>query len=66
MGSSKYVGKIPEWKMKIEEVISAGNPILVDDVEERIVNWLLARSELTQDGKLVHRKKGVTIIQERQ
>jgi hypothetical protein len=66
MGSSKYVGKIPEWKMKIEEDISAGNPILVDDVEERIVNWLLARSELTQDGKLVHRKKGVTIIQERQ
>jgi hypothetical protein len=26
MGSSGYVAKIPEWKMKIEEVVSAGNP----------------------------------------
>jgi hypothetical protein len=29
------------------------------------VNWLLARSELTQDGKLVHKKKGVTAVQEK-
>jgi hypothetical protein len=29
------------------------------------VNWLLARSELTQDGKLVHKKKGVTTVQEK-
>jgi hypothetical protein len=37
MGSSEYVGKIPEWKKKIEEVVSAGNPNLVDDIEERTV-----------------------------
>jgi hypothetical protein len=53
MGSSGYVGKIPEWKKKIEEAVSADNPNLVDDIEERTVNWLLAQSELTHDGKLV-------------
>jgi hypothetical protein len=29
------------------------------------VNWLLARSELTQDDKLVHKKKGVAAVQEK-
>jgi hypothetical protein len=29
------------------------------------VNWLLARSELTQDGKLVPKKKGVAAVQEK-
>jgi hypothetical protein len=53
MGSKRYVAKIPEWKKKIE------------DIEERTVNWLLTRSELTQDGKLVHKKKGVTAVQEK-
>jgi hypothetical protein len=38
MGSSEYVGKIPEWKKKIEEVVSVGNPNLVDDIEERTVD----------------------------
>jgi hypothetical protein len=65
MGSSGYVGKIPEWKKKIEEAVNAGNPNPVDDIEERTVNWLLARSELTQDGKLVHKKKGVAAVQEK-
>jgi hypothetical protein len=63
MGSSRYVGKIPEWKQKIEEVVSAGNPNPIEDVDERAVNWLLARLELTQDGKLVHKKKGVATVQ---
>jgi hypothetical protein len=65
MGSKGYVAKIPEWKKKIEEVVSAGNPNLVEDIEERIVNWLLAQLELTQDGKLVHKKKGVAAVQEK-
>jgi hypothetical protein len=65
MGSSRYVGKIPEWKQKIEEVVSAGNPNPVEDIDERVMNWLLARSELTQDGKLVHKKKGVAAVQEK-
>jgi hypothetical protein len=38
MGSSGYVAKIPEWKKKIEEVVSAGNPHLVEDIEDRTVN----------------------------
>jgi hypothetical protein len=29
------------------------------------MNWLLARSKLTQDGKLVHKKKGDTAVQEK-
>jgi hypothetical protein len=64
MGSKGYVAKIPKWKKKIEEAVSAGNPNLVEDIEERTVNWLLARSELTQDDKLIHKKKWVTTVQE--
>jgi hypothetical protein len=65
MGSSRYVSKISEWKKKIEEAVSAGNPNSVDDIEKRIMNWLLAWSELTQDDKLVHKKKGVATVQEK-
>jgi hypothetical protein len=65
MGSSGYVGKIPEWKKKIEEAVRASNPNPVDDIEERTINSLLARSELTQDGKLVHKKKRVPAVQEK-
>jgi hypothetical protein len=65
MGSSGYVTKIPEWKKKIEEAINAGNPNPVEDIEDRIMNWLLARSELTHDSKLVHKKKGVVAVQEK-
>jgi hypothetical protein len=65
MGSRGYVGKIPESKNKIEEVVSAINPNSVDDIEERTVNLVLAQSELTQDGKLVHKKKGVASVQEK-
>jgi hypothetical protein len=38
MGSNGYVNKIPKWKKKIEEAVSAGNPNPVDDIEERIMN----------------------------
>jgi hypothetical protein len=38
MGSKGYIAKIPEWKKKIEEVVSAGNPNSVEDIEERTVN----------------------------
>jgi hypothetical protein len=64
MGSKGYVAKIPEWKKNIKAV-SVGNPNPVEDIEERTVNWLLARSELTQDDKLVHKKKGVATVQEK-
>jgi hypothetical protein len=62
MGSSGYVAKIPEWKKKIEESINAGNPNSVEDIKDRTMNWLLTQSELTQDGKLVHKKKGVATV----
>jgi hypothetical protein len=65
MGSKGYVAKISEWKKKIEEAVSAGNPNPVEDIEERTVSWFLARSELTQDDKLVHKKKGVAAVQEK-
>jgi hypothetical protein len=42
-----------------------GNPNLVEDIEYRIVNWLLAQLELTGDGKLVHKKKGIATVQEK-
>jgi hypothetical protein len=48
-------------KEKIEAV-SADNPNPVDDIKERTMNWLLAQSELTQDDKLVHKKKEVAIV----
>jgi hypothetical protein len=65
MRSSRYVVKIPEWKKKIEEAVSAGNPNPVDDIEDRTVNWLLARSELTQDVKHAHKKKVIVAVQEK-
>jgi hypothetical protein len=37
MGSKGYVAKIPEWKKKIEEVVNAGNPNPIEDIEERTV-----------------------------
>jgi hypothetical protein len=51
--------------MKEEKTISAGNPNLFEDIEDKTMNWLLTRSELTQDGKLVHKKKGVVVVQEK-
>jgi hypothetical protein len=65
MGSKGYVAKIPEWKKKIEEAVSAGSPNPVEDIGERIVNWLLSRSELTQDSKLVCKKKRAAAIQKK-
>jgi hypothetical protein len=59
MGSKGYVAKIPEWKKKIKEAISVGNPNPVENLEERTVNWLLAW--LTQDSKLVY-KKGIAVV----
>jgi hypothetical protein len=49
MGSKGYVAKILEWKKKIEEDVSVGDPNPVEDIEGRTVNWLHARSEVTQE-----------------
>jgi hypothetical protein len=57
MGSKGYVAKILKWKKKIEEAVSAGNPNPVEDIEERTVNWLLSRSEMTRTANLSTRRK---------
>jgi hypothetical protein len=57
LGSSGYVGKVGEWKKKLEETITAGKPNPLDDVEERTQHWILAWSNLTVDGTLVYKKK---------
>jgi hypothetical protein len=66
MGSKGYVAKIPEWKKKIEEAVSTGNPNLVKDIEEKIVNWLLARLELTKTANLSTRRKELPQFKKRQ
>jgi hypothetical protein len=64
MGSSGYVGKVGEWKKKLEETITAGKPNLLEGVEERTQHWILARSNLTEDGTLVY-KKEVSEVQQK-
>jgi hypothetical protein len=63
--SSRYVGKVREWKKKIEETVSAGEPNLVEGIEERTQHWLLAQSNLTEDGTLVYKKKEVDVVQQK-
>jgi hypothetical protein len=66
MGSKGYVAKIPKWKKKIEEAVSTGNPNPVEDIEERTVNWLLARLELTKTTNLSTRRKELPQFKKRQ
>jgi hypothetical protein len=43
LGSSGYVGKVGEWKKKLEETVSASKPNPLERVEERTQHWLLAQ-----------------------
>jgi formylglycine-generating enzyme required for sulfatase activity len=65
LGSSGYVGKVGEWKKKLEETISANKPNLLEGIEERTQQWLLAQSNLTEDSTLVYKKKEVVTVQEK-
>jgi hypothetical protein len=65
LGSSGYVSKVGEWKNKLEETVSADKPNPLEGIEERTQHWLLARSNLTEDGTLVYKKKEVVAIQEK-
>jgi hypothetical protein len=47
-----------------EENVSADKPNLLEGVEERNTHWLLARSNLTEDGTLVYKKKEVVAVQQ--
>jgi hypothetical protein len=62
LGSSRYVGKVEEWKKKLEEIVSAGKPNPLEGVEERTQHSLLARSNLTEDSTLVYKKKEVVVV----
>jgi CRISPR/Cas system-associated endonuclease Cas1 len=35
LGSSGYVGKVAEWKKKLEVIVSAGKPNPLEGIEER-------------------------------
>jgi hypothetical protein len=65
LGSSRYVGKIREWKKKLDETVTADKPNLLEGIEERTHHWILARSNLTKDGTLVYKKKEVTEVQQK-
>jgi hypothetical protein len=62
LGSSGYVGKIGEWKKKLEKTVSADKPNPLEGIGERTQHWLLARSNLTEDGTLVYKKKEVVTV----
>jgi hypothetical protein len=40
-----------------EETVSADKPNPLEGIEERTQHWLLSRSNLTEDGTLVYKKK---------
>ncbi len=65
MGSSGYVGKVGEWKKKLEQNVIAGKPNPLDVVEERTQHWILTRSNLTKDNTLVYKKKEVVVVQQK-
>jgi formylglycine-generating enzyme required for sulfatase activity len=65
LGSSGYVGKVEEWKKKLEETVTTGKPNPLEGIEERTLHWILARSNLTEDGTLVYKKKEVTEVQQK-
>jgi hypothetical protein len=63
--SSGYVGKVGEWKKKLEETVSAGKPNPLEGIEERTHHWLLAWLNMTEDGTLVYKKKEVAAVQQK-
>jgi formylglycine-generating enzyme required for sulfatase activity len=42
LGSSGYVGKVEEWKKKLEETVTTGKPNPLEGIEERTLHWILA------------------------
>jgi hypothetical protein len=47
-----------------EETVSASKPNPLEGIEERTQHWLLAQSNLTEDGTLVYKKKKVATVQQ--
>jgi hypothetical protein len=62
LGSSGYVGKVAEWKKKLEETVTVGKPNPLEGIEERTQHWLLAQLNLTEDVTLVYKKPEVAAV----
>jgi hypothetical protein len=62
LGSSGYVGKVAEWKKKLEETVTVGKPNPLEGIEERTQHWLLAQLNLTEDVTLVYKKLEVAAV----
>jgi hypothetical protein len=41
LGSSRYVGKVGEWKKKLGETISVGKPNPLEGIEERTQHYVV-------------------------
>jgi hypothetical protein len=65
LGSSGYVGKVGEWKKKLEETITTDKHNLLEGIEERTQHWILDRSNLIEDDTLVYKKKEVNEVQQK-
>jgi hypothetical protein len=65
LGSSRYIGKIAEWNKKLKETVSADKPNPLEGIEERTQHWLLARSNLIENGTLVYKKLEVAAVKEK-
>jgi hypothetical protein len=63
--SSGYVGKVGEWKKKLEETVTTDKPNPLEGVEERTQHWILAWSNLTEDGTLFYKNKEVGEVQQK-
>jgi hypothetical protein len=50
---------------KLEETVTTGKPNPLEGIEERTQHWILARSNMTEDGTLVYKKKEVTEVQQK-
>ena len=50
---------------EIDETASAGKANPLEGYEERTQHWLLARSNLIDDGKLVYRKLEVAAVEQK-
>jgi hypothetical protein len=57
--------KLENGRKKLEETVIAGKPNLLEGIEERTQYWISARSNLTEDGTLVYKKKEVVEVQQK-
>jgi hypothetical protein len=57
--------KLENGRKKLEETVAAGKSNPLEGVQERTQHWILAWSNLTEDGTLVYKKKEVTQVRQK-